>query len=255
MVLKRILSLVKIELLVMNMYRSSIFIWMLNGLLPFISMFIWLNVKNDPTSQKDILVYFLSVFITTQLIATSTFRTLDFDIRRGSFTMKLLRPMNPIYWYLGSNLSLTIFSIPMILIPTVILFAIQEVNLLRLPLFISSLFFAWIIHFLRQYFMGLLSFWTDRTESLSNLWESVNLIFSGIFIPIFFMPESVQKFIFYLPFPYTVFVPSRIMSSNNINVNTLAQYMIGQISWVLIFLLITYFIWKKGIKKYGAVGN
>ncbi|EOO08758.1 ABC transporter permease [Bacillus cereus] len=259
--LKKIKALFWRSLAEQTTYRIAIFIWMLNGLLPLFTMFVWVELSQSQPimnrSSTDFIAYFLAVFMMGQLTASPTVGSLNRDIRFGRISSKLLLPIEPYWSYFTNKFSFTVIGFPIIMVPIIIVLISEDIKWEMQPhniiLFFLSLFGAILIQFNRQYSLGLLSFWTDKTMALSAVWESFHYVFSGSFAPISMFPEFMQSIIYYTPFPYIIGFPVEILLGN-IYEEELWKGLSIQFFWVIFFIILQRIIWRKGLAKYGAVG-
>lgn len=242
-------------------YRIGIWIWMLNGLLPLVTMFVWMNIANDNPingrTSSDFINYFLAVIVVGQLMASPILSRLDSDIRYGYMSNKLLLPINPYWSYVSEKISITFFTIPFLVIPIAIVYFFLgldwKMDLFNVSLFFISLIGSIILQFHRQFSMGLISFWSDKTLATSRVWESLNYILSGAFAPIDMFPLYLQKIILLSPFPYVIYFPVAILNGNLSNSEVFLGFFI-QYSWGIIFVFLYRLLWYRGLKRYGAVG-
>jgi len=78
--------------------------------------------------------------------------------------------------------------------------------------------------------------------------------FSGMLLPINFMPLALQNVLKYLPFNYFFYEPSRIYL--NIYPYGKVLEIIGiQILWIILLYLFFNYFFKKAVKKFEGVGS
>ena len=117
-----------------------------------------------------------------------------------------------------------------------------------------SLAAVWVIRFNLLYSVGLLTFWTDQAIALHNrLSFTLYTVFSGMLIPIDFFPAGLREAILYTPFPYLIDFPVKIMLGD-VTGAALAQGLAVQGVWMVVFVLLRLVMWRRGLRRYGAVG-
>jgi len=242
-------------------YRVEILIWVLSGWLPLVMMFIWISLaEKGPVGDynaNDFAAYFLVVFFARQMTVIWVIGVLDRQIRLGDLSQKLLRPLDPYYEHAIDNLVDKLLRIPIILSFVIIGFWVAdvslEITLVKILGFILAIIGSWLIRFNQQYSFGLLTFWTDKATSFDSLWFLFYMVLSGAMAPISLFPESLRQIIVYTPFPYTIDFPVQLILGKLSQTEVLEGFLI-QLGWVIVFGTLRVFMWRQGLKRYGAVG-
>jgi len=243
-------------------YRVALVFRVINGLFPFITMFVWLSISNGSLrfqgmSKQEIVLYFFGVFIVGQMISSPIVGSLDKDIRTGRLANRLLLPLNPAYYYFGNKLSYAVSGLPYLFIPIAGYIALSSEPLQLAStaiLFIPSVSMAIALHFSRQYLIGILSFWTDKSTSIDRLLESIQHLCSGSFIPLMLLSDPVREILMWTPFPYTVYAPVAMLLPGE-QIGELYRLLLGQLAWLIIFHVSIRIVWKNGIQRFGDQGS
>jgi len=122
---------------------------------------------------------------------------------------------------------------------------------------IVSILFSFVIMFLLNYSIGILAFWLTRTDGIRALIRLFRDLMAGVFIPLSFFPEAVQKILFFLPFQFVSYVPARVFlgSYNLAGWNMSIPTIVGIQGLALVgMLIVTAMLWKLGIKRFTGVG-
>jgi len=109
---------------------------------------------------------------------------------------------------------------------------------------------SFLIAFSFSFSLGLLTFWVEEVWGIQNVKEVAIVLLGGVALPYYFFPLALQKFLTFTPFPYMINWPLRKGFSGSLTFE-----FIMALSWLLIFTLISIFLWKRGIKKYSALGT
>ncbi len=128
-----------------------------------------------------------------------------------------------------------------------------ELGLAKLLTFTLAVALAWSIRFYRQYSFGLLTFWTDQSTAIENLWLTLYMVLGGALAPLSLFPEPLQAVLRFTPFPYTIDFPVRVLLGT-VQGSELWRGLLGQVLWVLLFVLLRLVMWRQGLRLYGAVG-
>src|SRR5262245_25182774 len=90
-------------------YRAEMLVWILSTTMPLIMMSLWVAVARDAPigrfGQKEFILYFLAMFIVRQLAAAWTAWMMNYEIRQGILSMRLLKPIHPLISYALENIS------------------------------------------------------------------------------------------------------------------------------------------------------
>lgn len=242
-------------------YRALVFIWMMAGTLPIIMMFVWMNAAGagaiEGYAAADFAAYFMLAFLVGQLTQVWVIWSLDEDVRRGTLSVQLVRPLDPFFYHATFNLAANGVRLPIAVAVTAVgLYfgdAFGGLPWTRLPLFALSVVGAWLVVFNLNYALGLLSLWTDRAIALESWYYMVNAILGGRLFPLDLLPEGFRQAVAFTPFPYIVNLPIEIMTGRAGTAESIMG--IGlQLLWAAIFVGAHRLMWRLGLRRYGAVG-
>ncbi|WP_135230065.1 ABC transporter permease [Deinococcus fonticola] len=245
-------------------YRAEVIIWMLSGTLSLIMMLVWMaQAEGSPGGQvngyspAEFASYFLSTWFVSQLIVVWVTYELDFDIRQGQLSPKLMRPLDPFWIHYLGHLSERLFRLlPMLGLVTVFawLSGARFTSDWRVyPAVFALAFLGFTARFLWEYTVGLLAFWTESSNAFHELLWLAYAALGGMFAPLSFYPVWVQNIAVWTPFPYMLGLPAQLLAGKA----TLEQATRGVLvllAWLVIFAALRLLVWRTGLKKYGAVG-
>ncbi len=246
-------------------YRAELMIWMLSGTLSFVMMALWIaQARGAPGGQiggfspADFASYFVGTWVTTQLLVVWVGHELDYQIRLGHLSPKLLRPLDPIWEHLGSHVSDKLLRLPfLVVIALFVLWLVPGAHFtsdpLVYPAFAALALLGFVLRFLIEYSTGLLSFWTESTTSFQDLLWLAYAALGGIFAPLTLYPAAVQTVARLTPFPYMIGLPARMLAGTATWVQ-IGQGFVILVAWALGFLLLRLALWRLGLRRYGAVG-
>lgn len=238
-------------------YRASVFLSLLSQFIsPLVMMWVLTSLPqaNITMNQNQIIRYYLFTSILYILMSSKVDLYLKESIQHGELANYLTKPIN--FWMvallkdtseriLKMTLALPIFIVLIFLYNQFTIF--EHINLITLlPIIVISFLLSFILSFI----FGLFTFWTEEVWGLLNAKEVAIMLLGGIALPYQFFPKSLEHFLTYTPFPYLVNWPLRVGFSGNI-VN---EFIIA-ISWTILLFLLGHLIWKKGLRKYCALGT
>lgn len=248
----------------MSAYRAEIVIWMLAGSVPLIMMAVWIakaEASGGSTggfTPSAFAAYFLAAWLTQQLIVAWVAWELDYQIRQGHLSPKLLRPLDPFWEFFAGHGSERIVRLPFMLV-------ILVAGLLLVPgtrltpdaghvlAYALCAVLAFSIRFLIAYSIGLLAFWFDQAVALDDFYYVAAAFLTGTFAPLEFYPPFVRAAVEWTPFPYLVYYPVRVLTGAA-GGPEIARVLGVQLAWLLGLTVVRNLLWKQGLKRYGAVG-
>lgn len=247
-------------------YRSHMLVSLVIGPLYFlVQVFIWKavysgrDVLNGFTLEQIISYYGIAALIHYCIMdfADWNFQML---IRTGQFITYLLRPMHHRLFAFSQKVGHRILGFTLEFIPVyLIFFFVFKIKLIpAYPLWsIISILLSFIIIFLINYSIGLTAFWLIKADGVRRVFLLFRDIASGIFIPLVFFPETIQKVLMFLPFQYCVYVPVRVfLGSYELHGESIPiPQIVGlQAVMCLVMYLISEFMYNRGVKRFTGVG-
>jgi len=118
---------------------------------------------------------------------------------------------------------------------------------------VTSLVFAFLIGFLIESLIGLVSFWFLEVSSLIFIYMMFNYFLSGHMIPLEWIREWLP-FVDYLPFRYLAYFPAAIMLGK-IPASQLPMELAIEAAWCILLLVANRIAFHRGVKQYGAFGG
>jgi ABC-2 type transport system permease protein len=181
------------------------------------------------------------------------------EIRLGSMSMRLLRPMHPFVVFATSHLAAIPFrSIVALPIALVLLLSSGASALttepLQLAALVPSLALAWLITFSILFALGSLAFFMTRAMAVLHLYFALFTLLSGYLLPIPLLPGWIASIAEWSPFRFMLSVPVELMT-RNLGHGELGLMMLGQLGWAVGSLTLALWIWRVGIRRFEAVGG
>jgi ABC-2 type transport system permease protein len=244
-------------------YRAEFLIWILTTTLPLVMLALWTSVAAEAPfrsyTSADFVAYYLAGLIVRNLTGSWVAWQISEEIRMGSMSMRLLRPIHPFISYAVSHLAAvpfrTIVALPL---AAVLLFSSGASALatepLQLALVVPSLVLAWVITFAFLFGLGTLAFLFTKTMALLNLYFGLFSLFSGYLMPIPLLPPVIRQIAEYSPFRFMFSVPVELMT-RAIPTSELLWLMVGQLAWTIVTLFTALWVWNRGLRRYEAVGG
>jgi ABC-2 type transport system permease protein len=244
-------------------YRAEMFVWVLSTTMPFVNMALWSAVSAaGPVKgygQAQFVAYFLCTFMVRQVTGAWAAWQMNFEVRQGTMTMRLLRPIHPIVSYAVENLSYTPLKV-LVTLPALagLLLTVGPAALSGDPvlwlLWLPAMAGAWLIAFLVNVCVGTLSLFLEQSLKLMDIWLAAFVVFSGYVVPVSLFPPLLRSAVDWLPFRYIIGLPVELMTGV-VSRGDALRLLAGQWAWVLVLATAGHFLWRHGIKRFGAHGG
>ena len=146
------------------------------------------------------------------------------------------------------------------MVPVIFFYILFGIDLIPAKPFwtVISFSISFVLSFLVSYTVGTIAFWLVKTDGVRRSILLFTQIFSGLFLPLNLFPKGFQKILFYLPFQFITYVPTRVyIGSYELAGITIPipQIVFLQAIMVFIMFLVNRFIWSMGIKRFTGVGS
>ena len=243
-------------------YRAEVAIWVLSATTPLIMLALWNAVAADgPVAgldQDDMARYFTATLVVRQLTTSWMIWQLNYQIRTGELSPRLLRPMHPLVVEAGTMLADKPFRL-VVIAPVLLALVAWRPELWSVPepaalvLFLVTVLVAWLLLYLVQALFGMLAFWLDQSAGLFGVWFATWGLLSGYVAPLAVFPAEMQGVLDWLPFRYMLALPVELLGGFLTAREALPQLGI-QLAWLVVLFALTAFTWRRGVRHYGAFG-
>lgn len=246
----------------MLQYRANIVLWLISEIMPpLIAMAIWYKVAESgttSTSPQEIFSYYILVIFVGLVTQAWTGFFLAREILDGQIAQDITRPLSVFWRHIANHLAEKMLKliVPSLVILTLI-FTMPDVlfptppNVMQILLFFPSLILATILSFTLSAALGLLAFWLEDAYQILRFKDLLEELASGRLIPYALLPPLAYGILSALPFRHTVSVPVEILLGQ-IQDQHILRFLIYQLAWILVFLVVDRYLWKAGLKRYAV---
>lgn len=119
--------------------------------------------------------------------------------------------------------------------------------------FLLSLAMGFLVGFLLESLIGLVSFWFLEVSSLLFIYMMINYFLSGHMIPLDWL-GTFGEYVQYLPFKFLAYFPAAIMLQKYTHAQLIQELSI-ELTWVLALLIANRIVFERGVRRYGAFGG
>ena len=201
-------------------YRAEFVIWLLTTTLPLVMLALWVEVARDGPvggyGAADFVAYYLAAFVVRQLTGVWVAWDMSRDIREGAISLRLLKPLHPLWAYAIDNLAVQPLRLALSLpVALCALLLAGRAHLTHDPAMLGlfALAFAggWILSFGILSIIGALAFFLDSTLLVFEVWFGLFTLCSGYMIPLSLFPPRLQTVLGFLPFRPLLGLPVEIL--------------------------------------------
>lgn len=245
-------------------YRASLLMYLSYWLVsPITYLAVWTTIANAQGSVNgltaaDFAAYYLTLLPIDLLTSSMTVYYISFKVQDGSMSNDLLRPVHPVLTgALVNNIAFKALQM-MAFVPIWILLVVLfrpaltytwQSLLLAVPVVVLS----FLIRFLLESTITLISFWTTRMWSIYQFDTAISMMLNGAFVPLALMPGWVQIIAQILPYQLGLSFPV-LLILNQMPTETIVRNLGLQLFWVGILYALFTFVWRRALKRYSAVG-
>lgn len=244
-------------------YRAEFLVWLLSTNMPLVMLALWSAVARDgPVGRFDqagFAAYYLAALVVRLMTGAWVVWQLNFEIRQGTLSFRLLRPIHPLVAYAVENVAAMpvrlAVSLPVALVALAIVGREHVTHdPLLWALFPVTIVGAWLITYLAMAAVGTLGFHFESATSLFDVWLGLFGVFSGYLVPLELYPAWVGQAARVLPFRYMLAFPVEMVTGTLARREALVQ--LG-VQWAFVALLaaVAAGMWRLGIRRFSAAGG
>jgi len=181
-------------------------------------------------------------------------------VRTGDVVADLLRPVNPMWAYLATDVgraghaALIRLLVPVLFGAVFFPFYWPE-NLLSYPLFLVSLVLALLVCFACRYLVNLAAFWLLDIRGVMSLWMAAAGVLSGLYFPISFLPGWIAGALQYgTPFPSLMQFPIDVAVERDGLAGQLERIGV-QLAWTVVLFALVFYVQRRAMRKLVVQGG
>ena len=241
-------------------YRTEVWFQVFAKILVFAGIVLfWSVVGTGNTGQTydQLIAYFLVANGARELIDALYGKfgsTIIDDIKDGKISSYLLQPTHTVIFmyfkHFGTRGVTIVFSILYIIVGIVLA---PPTSLVAGLLFLVVVGSGAIICFSQSTIVGCGAFWMTEAKGIKNVVNHISKVFSGAMIPLTFFPIAYQTSVMLSPFASYAYLPATLMQTKTVDSFVFLQVGVS-IGWAVILLFLSRLVWRKGVKRYEAIG-
>ncbi len=242
---------------------QEVILWIIIQSIPILGMsYVWSSSGQNLTPGRIswLITYYLVIFVVDRLTSFYFERNMQDEIRQGTFSRYLLKPIPIRKFLIVDNLGGKAFNTLFLLMPIMAFISTLFSGQILLPspvnffLFIISLICAFFIQFYIATLVTSVSFFLEQAYAFNHLHWMLDAVIGGYMLPLTFYPDLLQRLFALFPFPYVYYFPVAIFTGQFIPYIAI-QKICFALFWVFALYLISTRVWNIGLKRYSSVGN
>lgn len=249
-------------------YRLNFIMWRVRSLVRLLAVFfLWLAILKSRSEifgydQSLLLTYILGTSVLSALVLGSRSQQIGSEIAQGDLSNYLLKPINYFLYWLSRDLADKLLNLFFVFIELALIIWLLKPPLVSLPnpsiifTFIIISILAMLIYFFFSFLISSFTFWYPEYDGWPLrffIFMIIEFLAGGLF-PLDILPEFAFKIFRLLPPAYFLYYPMQIYL-NRLSANELTAVISTMIFWFLALYLLARFVWRKGLKIYGAYGR
>jgi ABC-2 type transport system permease protein len=244
-------------------YRAEFVVWMLTTTLPLVMLALWTSVAAEAPfaqfGQADFIAYYLAALIVRQVTGSWVVWQINEEVRTGTLSMRLLRPIHPFFGYAATHLS----AIPLrglVALPFAVLLLLTagRASLTADPvlwlLVLPALAGAWVLAFFALVLLGALGLFVERSLAIFDVYLGVFAVLSGYLLPLALLPDWAAGIAAATPFRFMLSFPIEL-SMGAVDGRGHALALLGlQWLYAIAMVVLAERVWRAGVRRYEAYG-
>jgi ABC-2 type transport system permease protein len=256
-------ALLRVGFVAVVAYRAEFIVWILTTNMPFVMLAIWHAVAAaGPVGRFDqtgFVAYYLGGWIIRLLTSTWLVWELSMEVRGGTLSARLLRPLHPLLGFSAEHLA----AVPMralVVTPVAVLLAYTAGSRLTvgdpgyLLVFLASLAGAWLLIFFTMVLLGSLAFYLESSLGVFELWLALHAVLSGYLVPLELLPPWIARVARLSPFDSMLAFPLETLLGMR-DLGTAVRDLGVQWAYVFVMAAVGLFVWRRGVRRYVAFGG
>ena len=261
---------IKVGMQGMIAYRANFFLQIIaQSLGAFVTYYLWRaiflsssDVSLNGFSLSEMTLYVFLSFFTALLTSSGGNWSIGEEVRDGSISMRLLKPVSFSVTYLFQEIGEKVMMIGLVAIPfmiglTLLQFvnsAVAGLNLYNFLFYLISVTLAYLINFYFNICFGFTAFIFKNLWGSTMMKNSIIAFMSGALIPLSFFPHWIGTILQLFPFASLIYTPIMI-GMGKYSGDKMFYVFCLQVFWVAFFILLEKVIWHIAIKQLNIQGG
>lgn len=188
---------------------------------------------------------------------TPIFGQMNEDIKTGALAYQLSRPYHYVWYQFAGALggmvfNLCAFGALAVMLGLIMVGPLPDYPLATLPLGLLSGLLGIVINFFILLSLGLTAFRLEENTAFFLIYQKL-VFMLGMFIPLEFLPDALQRIARWLPFPYVAWAPARLIVAYSPEL--MRQILPMQVLWAALSIGLALVLYRLGVRHVQANGG
>lgn len=259
--MKLFISFCKQQYYSLTAYRTSFWMTIFNTFIRIYAYsMLWMALYRQNSSVFGVGLSQMLIYSTASIALSQAFTWwsgphiyVESYVKNGKIILDLLKPVDFEHLLFFRGLSETLinfcfYTIPTFLLASIILKVKIFNSLMQLLLFMIAVSLGYLILFLLNYLLALLSFVTLDLDGYLHAYHGIIAFCSGQVVPLWLYPSMLRKIIDVLPFKGVFYIPLSVLIGDIKGIE-FVNAVFYQIFWIFILFIIGRIAWNSILKK------
>ncbi len=254
-------------------YRGDFVLGTLMRFLPIVTqIFLWMavfeaveTVRGEKTvgsyTYDNMIAYYLLTMVSRAFSSMPGLASgIARDVRDGTVKKYLIQPIDMLGFLMLNRIAHKLVYYVVAAGPFALVFYICRDYFPPLPdahtlaAYAASLVMAFLLGFLLEATIGMISFWFLEVTSLLFVYMLFNFFFSGHMFPIDLLPPFWENLVGLLPLQYLAYFPAAVFLGKVEGAELVAGLWI-QFAWIVFFMIASRMAFHFGVRRYAGYGG
>lgn len=250
-------------------YRGDFALGTLMRFLPIVTqIFLWFAVFQARGQQpvggyryEDFVAYYLLTMVTRAFSSMPGLASgIAGQIRSGEIKKYLVQPVDLLGFLLLGRIAHKLAYYTVAIVPfAFVFFLCREYfpgwpSLGTLAAGSLSLILCFLLGFFMEACMGLVGFWWLEVSSLLFVYMLFSFFLSGHMFPLDMLPEPWHSIVELTPLKFLAYFPAAVLLGK-IQGTRLAVGLVVEAAWVVFFIVLSRYLYRRGTRRYSAYGG
>jgi ABC-2 type transport system permease protein len=267
--LRKYAKILRVSLTERLTYRGDFFLSTILRFLPMVTtILLWEAIyagagqtRLSGFNRREMIAYLLLVHISRMFSSMPGLAPgIARDIREGTLKKYLLQPIDMIAYLISYRAAHKVAYIATSALPYGLLFFVCRGYFDGFPDpwtfagYLVSLVLGFVIGFFFEAAIGMVGFWFLEVTSFLYVVNTLNFFVSGQMFPLDLLPPPWAGLLKALPFKYMAYFPATIFLGKVTGQGLVTGLLIGA-AWALVFILLSRWLFRLGLRRYSAYGG
>ncbi len=246
-------------------YKARVVVWALVDLLRIV-MFpaIWIAAADGKSvggyDAAGFITYFIGVYVVSSLVFVYFSDEIANKIKTGDLSVYLVKPIRFLPFINLMDFVAKLVK-QLLLLPVLLLAIIPLRPYLLLPqhastwtLVIAATALGFFLFMAFSNMLGMVVFWLEDNSAAGHLFWALIVVFSGGVAPLALLPGLLGTLATFLPFRYLSSFPIELYLERLTSQEIIFSFT-SLVLWVMVASAGSAWMWRAGLRRYGAFGN